>query len=185
MKTLTRFVIAFSACSALALTALAGPESLPRDSSKDKEVMAAPAPPTATWSGFYIGLNAGGTFSQDNNVDTDGTPGFAAPTFASESNVSAALATASLGSEDGQFLGARCISQHERETCCRQHRGNASLHGFPPYGLVSGSGAASQGAAIPWLRSHCTRNLRNTLFRPVFIRGFRVQTGRGTKLDQV
>jgi outer membrane immunogenic protein len=60
MKSLTRFVVAFVATSALALTALAGPESLPRDSSKDKEVMAAPAPSCPiNWGGFYIGVNGG------------------------------------------------------------------------------------------------------------------------------
>ena len=60
MKSLTRFLVAFVASGALALTALAGPESLARDSSKDKEVMAAPAPSCPiNWTGFYIGVNAG------------------------------------------------------------------------------------------------------------------------------
>jgi outer membrane immunogenic protein len=57
MKSLTSFVVALLASSTLAL---AGPESLPRDSSKDKEVMAAPAPSCPiNWGGFYIGVNGG------------------------------------------------------------------------------------------------------------------------------
>jgi outer membrane immunogenic protein len=60
MKPLTRFVVAFLASSALALTALAGPEALSTRDSKDKEVMAAPAPSCPiNWGGFYIGVNAG------------------------------------------------------------------------------------------------------------------------------
>jgi outer membrane immunogenic protein len=77
MKSLTRFVIASCACSALALTAVAGPEALPRDSSKDKEVMAAPAPPGCEWSGFYVGINAGGQFGHSENTDLgNGTFGY-------------------------------------------------------------------------------------------------------------
>jgi outer membrane immunogenic protein len=58
MKQLIRLTILFCACAALALTAIAGPEPLP--SGKEmKEV--APAPPECdyTWTGFYIGGNAG------------------------------------------------------------------------------------------------------------------------------
>ncbi|MEY2479935.1 MAG: outer rane immunogenic protein [Verrucomicrobiota bacterium] len=72
MKSLTRFVVVFFATSALALTVLAGPESLPRESSsKDKEVMAAPAPSCPiNWSGFYLGLNGGYSWgSADTNFD--------------------------------------------------------------------------------------------------------------------
>jgi outer membrane immunogenic protein len=58
MKQLIRLTILFCGCAALALTAIAGPEPLP--SGKEmKEV--APAPPECdyTWTGFYIGGNAG------------------------------------------------------------------------------------------------------------------------------
>ena len=71
MNSLTRFLIALCACSALALTAVAGPEALPRDSSKDKEVMAAPAPPGCDWSGFYVGIHGGGQFGHSENLDHD------------------------------------------------------------------------------------------------------------------
>ena len=60
--------IALSACGALAITAVAGPEALPRDS-KDKEVMAAPAPSGCDWSGFYVGVHGGGQFGHSEDLD--------------------------------------------------------------------------------------------------------------------
>jgi outer membrane immunogenic protein len=58
MKQLIRLTILFCACAALAVTAMAGPESLP--SGKEMKQVA-PAPPECdfTWTGFYAGLNAG------------------------------------------------------------------------------------------------------------------------------
>ncbi len=64
-----RLTILFCACAALALTAVAGPESLP--SGKEMKQVA-PAPlPECNWTGFYIGLNVGGQFghSEDNDID--------------------------------------------------------------------------------------------------------------------
>jgi outer membrane immunogenic protein len=71
MKSLTRLVIAFCACSALVLSVVAGPEHF---SSKDKEVTAAPAPPGCEWSGFYVGVNGGGQFGH--SEDRTGNPGY-------------------------------------------------------------------------------------------------------------
>jgi outer membrane immunogenic protein len=68
MKSLTRLVISFFACGTLVLTAFAGPEHI---SSKDKEVMAAPAP-SCNWSGFYVGVVAGGAFGSNRATDIDG-----------------------------------------------------------------------------------------------------------------
>ena len=68
MKSLTRLVISFFACCTLVLTAFAGPEHI---SSKDKEVMAAPAP-ACNWSGFYVGLNMGAAFGWNEATDIDG-----------------------------------------------------------------------------------------------------------------
>jgi outer membrane immunogenic protein len=70
MKSLTRLFIAFCACNAFALVAFAGPESLP--SGKEmKEV--APAPPReCNWTGFYVGVNAGGQFGHSEDTDLDG-----------------------------------------------------------------------------------------------------------------
>src|SRR3984893_11620589 len=59
MKQLIRLTILFCACAALALTAVAGPESLP--SGKEMKQVA-PAPPPEcdfTWTGFYAGFNGG------------------------------------------------------------------------------------------------------------------------------
>ena len=58
MKQLIRLTILFCTCAALALTAVAGPEPLP--SGKEMKQVA-PAPPECdyTWTGFYIGGNAG------------------------------------------------------------------------------------------------------------------------------
>ena len=71
MKSLTRFVVAFGACSVLALTTFGGTEALPQRDSKDKEVMAAPAPPGCDWSGFYVGVNVGGQFGHSETSDLD------------------------------------------------------------------------------------------------------------------
>src|SRR5450631_232689 len=70
MKSLLRLLITFCACSALAIIAFAGPEPLP--SGKEmKEV--APLQPAAScdWTGFYIGLNAGGQFGHSEDKDLD------------------------------------------------------------------------------------------------------------------
>src|SRR6202040_24123 len=70
MKSLTRLFVVFCACNALALIAFAGPEVLP--SGKEmKEVAPMPPPPGCNWSGFYLGLNGGYTWSDDDRVDTD------------------------------------------------------------------------------------------------------------------
>ena len=61
MKSLTRLLIAFLTCHALALIAVAGPESLPRNDYKESKTMVAPAPepPPCNWTGFYIGVHGG------------------------------------------------------------------------------------------------------------------------------
>src|SRR5207247_7321910 len=58
MKQLIRLTILFCTCAALALTAPAGPE--PLSSGKEmKQVVPAPPECDYTWTGFYIGGNAG------------------------------------------------------------------------------------------------------------------------------
>ena len=76
MKTLTSSLIVIFACTGLALTALAGPEALPIRDAKDKEVMASPAPPPCTWTGFYVGVNGGYAFSSSDNIHTKSDPVF-------------------------------------------------------------------------------------------------------------
>lgn len=70
MKQLFRLTTLFCSCAALALTAVAGPESIP--SGKEmKQVAPAPAP-ECNWTGFYIGLNVGGQFGHSETNDPDG-----------------------------------------------------------------------------------------------------------------
>jgi outer membrane immunogenic protein len=70
MKQLIRLTILFSACAALAVTAVAGPESLP--SGKEmKQVVPAPLP-ECNWTGFYIGLNVGGQWGHSEDRSLDG-----------------------------------------------------------------------------------------------------------------
>ena len=61
MKQLSRLIIVVSASSALATGLLAGTESYSGKESK-AAVAPAPVPPMCEWSGFYVGLNAGGEF---------------------------------------------------------------------------------------------------------------------------
>ncbi len=70
MKSLTRLTIAIFASALLALTAVAGTESLP--SGKEmKEVAPLPPPPLCDWAGFYIGVHGGGQFGHSETNDLD------------------------------------------------------------------------------------------------------------------
>jgi outer membrane immunogenic protein len=64
-----------------------------------------PPPPVFTWTGLYIGINAGGTWSNNNRVNTTAVPVFAAGTFASELALSSALATTSVPVSNSGFIG--------------------------------------------------------------------------------
>jgi outer membrane immunogenic protein len=66
-----------------------------------------PPPPPPMWTGFYVGLNAGGTWADSNNTRTIGVPLAAAPTFQNEALGAALLATSnSLGlNNGGGFIG--------------------------------------------------------------------------------
>jgi outer membrane immunogenic protein len=64
-----------------------------------------PPPPVFTWTGLYVGLNAGGTWSSSNSVNTTAVPLFAAPTFAPELTLSSALATTSVPISNSGFIG--------------------------------------------------------------------------------
>ena len=98
MKSLTRLFVVFCACNALALIAFAGPEALP--SGKEmKEVAPMPPPPCCNWTGFYIGINAGGIWSTNDAFDTDGEKIFANPAFPAGSNA-VADALAIVGTND-------------------------------------------------------------------------------------
>ena len=64
-----------------------------------------PPPPIFTWTGLYVGLNAGGTWTNNNSVRTTAVPEFAAPTFAPELTLSSALATTSVPVSNSGFIG--------------------------------------------------------------------------------
>ena len=68
MKQLVRLMGVVLACSALT-TAFAGTETY--SGKESKMVAPAPAPTLCDWTGFYIGLHAGGQFghSQTNDLD--------------------------------------------------------------------------------------------------------------------
>jgi outer membrane immunogenic protein len=54
-------------------------------------------PPLFTWTGFYLGVNAGGVFGSQGNTQTIGTPGFVA--------LGPTLVPSSLGTNDNGFIG--------------------------------------------------------------------------------
>lgn len=70
-----------------------------------------PPPPPPMWTGFYIGLNAGGTWSSNNTVNTTAIPGPCDTGFPgcaavpNSSSISATLATFSTGQNNGAFIG--------------------------------------------------------------------------------
>jgi outer membrane immunogenic protein len=72
-----------------------------------------PPPPPPLWTGFYVGLNAGGTFSDNNSVDTAAAPYFIGPAggpFTVAGNTARALgaaasATTNLAVNTGGFIG--------------------------------------------------------------------------------
>ena len=65
-----------------------------------------PPPPIYSWTGLYLGINAGGTWSSSSSVDTTATPIEPAfPTFETELALSSALATTSVPVSNSGFIG--------------------------------------------------------------------------------
>jgi outer membrane immunogenic protein len=69
MKQLVRLMGVIFACATLSTTAFAGTEMY--NGKETKAVRAAPTPELCDWTGFYIGLHAGGQFGHSENVDLD------------------------------------------------------------------------------------------------------------------
>lgn len=114
MKSLTRIFVGFCACNALALIALAGPESLP----SGKEMIApAPPPPGCTWTGFYIGINGGYTWSDSERVDTESRDVFGNPGLiggVAYGIATAQLATFSLSTSNEGFAGGGQVGYNQQ-----------------------------------------------------------------------
>jgi outer membrane immunogenic protein len=95
-----------ASAGAIALTGAALAADLP---SRAPPPVYLPPPPVFTWTGLYIGINAGYTWSSSNAVDTDGTPIFANPAFPlGSSSIAAALAevgTTDLSVNPAGFIG--------------------------------------------------------------------------------
>jgi outer membrane immunogenic protein len=109
MKALTHSLIAIFACAVLTLTGFAGPEPI-RDYKDAKTVV--PGPPRCDWRGFYMGMNAGYTWSENNWVDTVGENVFSNPAIGGSvvaSAVAADLATFSLWNDNDAFIGGAQI----------------------------------------------------------------------------
>ncbi|PYK30861.1 MAG: hypothetical protein DME57_05680 [Verrucomicrobia bacterium] len=71
MKQLIRLTILFCSCAALALNVLGGTEM---SSSKEMKQVAPVPVPECNWTGFYLGLNAGGQFGHSEDTDDPGDP---------------------------------------------------------------------------------------------------------------
>jgi outer membrane immunogenic protein len=101
---LRRILLASAGAMALTGTALAA--DLP---SRAPPPVYLPPPPIFTWTGLYLGINAGGTWSNNNNVNTVSFPTFAAPAFAPFSihyaNVSALGASGNVPVSNSGFIG--------------------------------------------------------------------------------
>jgi outer membrane immunogenic protein len=64
------------------------------------------AMPVPMWTGFYVGLNAGGIWSANNPANITNTPIYTNPNYASESNdISSAAGSGSVATGYGGFVG--------------------------------------------------------------------------------
>ena len=90
--------------STVAFTQIAAAADLPRKAPPP----AVPPAPVYNWTGWYVGLNAGGHWG-NNTVDSVGVSSFADPSFLSGStdiaNSLARLSTYSLGGHNNGFIG--------------------------------------------------------------------------------
>jgi outer membrane immunogenic protein len=64
-----------------------------------------PPPPPPQWTGFFIGLNAGGTWSSNNSINTAAFPVAELPAAGPLTDVSAALATTRVPVQISGFIG--------------------------------------------------------------------------------
>ncbi len=91
-----------ASAGAMALTGAALAADLP---SRAPPPAFLPPPPVWTWTGFYIGLNAGYTFGGSNSVDVETAPGVAIAGAQPVANALAASATDVLSLDNSGFIG--------------------------------------------------------------------------------
>ncbi|WP_457796905.1 outer membrane protein [Methylocystis sp. S23] len=101
-----KIALSFAALALTAGSALAA--DLP--SRKGPPILPPPPPPPPLWTGFYVGLNAGGTFGNSSNITTFGAPIFVNPLFpagaGAVANSLAFAATSNLsGGNNSGFIG--------------------------------------------------------------------------------
>jgi outer membrane immunogenic protein len=104
-----------------------------------------PPPPPPMWTGFYVGLNAGGTFGGNESVRTYAIPAFYQNTWNTELAASTQLATNSLGAGQGGFIGGGQVGYNWQFA-------NAFVAGIEAdiQGIASNnSSGAAFGAAVP------------------------------------
>ena len=102
------------AATAVALSTMVGSAFAADLPSRKAPMIMAPPPPVFTWSGFYFGLNAGGTFGNKNNGSLVATPlGFAPGAIALAGGATQAAIDTGLtrnlsqGSNAGAILGGQ------------------------------------------------------------------------------
>jgi outer membrane immunogenic protein len=145
-----RFLIAGAAISAAAFSVGAQAADLP-----SRGVAAAPvyiAPPLFTWSGFYVGLNAGGGFSTSNN---NGGNSYFLPagSVVNSAGTNGVLTLPGGGNSRSGFVGGAQIGYNWQfgslvaglETDFQyadMNRGNGQVTPFPGYTFVGATGVA-------------------------------------------
>ncbi|MGI8568075.1 MAG: outer membrane protein [Methylocella sp.] len=110
-----------------------------------------PPPPVFTWTGLYIGLNAGYEWAASRNVETTTVPVFAAPTFETELALSSALATGTAHVNPNGFIGGGQIGynlQFANNFVVGIEADIQGLAGTHATGSFSGSGVPLPGETI-------------------------------------
>ncbi len=133
-----------STSAALALSGSAFAADLP---SRKAAPVYAPPPPVSTWTGFYVGLNAGGTWSESNTTIVGSGPFYLNPGYQNAALHSAyynALSNGTLpGSSNGGFIGGGQIGYNWQW-------GNSIVMGVEAdiQGVTTGSTGNSGAAAL-------------------------------------
>jgi outer membrane immunogenic protein len=89
------------ALGAIALSMMLATTSFAADLPSKKAPAYLPPPPPPLWTGFYVGVNAGGTWSENNNISVATIPYFGDPA----SITTGALGTGALGANSSGFIG--------------------------------------------------------------------------------